>query len=249
MAKRKKMEEPDPPSCPEWMVTFSDVISLLVTFFVLILTFSTLEIEELEKITGALRGSFGVLTPNFKSNKSDLLHRGEIKSDRERERGAKIPFMRDVEDLLDDLEKLAVKQRPGVELKINRIEGGLRIRVSADQMFDPRSDVIRPDFLPTVKELKEILSYYPNRIVVEGHTDTQFEGIKGETRYPAGLELAGTMAQRMVEALTQDGVISPKRVAAASFGSSRPIATNATATGRARNRRVDILVLDEKDEG
>lgn len=248
MAKRRKNEAPQPPSCPEWMVTFSDVISLLVTFFVLILTFSTLEIEELEKITGALKGSFGALTPNFSSNRSDLLHRGEIKSERERERGAKIPFMRDIEDLQDDLEQLAVKLRPGVELKINRIDGGLRIRIDADRMFDPQSDAIRQDFLPTVGELGELLSYYPNRIVVEGHTDAQFEGFGDSTRFPAGLELAGTMAQRMVEALTEDGRVPPRRVAAASYGSSRPIATNASAGGRARNRRVDILIIDDKDE-
>ena len=134
MPERKKPKEPPPPSCPEWMVTFSDVISLLVTFFVLILTFSTLEIEELEKITGSLKGSFGVLTPDYKSNKSDLLHRGEIKTDREREKGAKIPFMRDIEDLMEDLERLAVMLRPGVELKINRIDEGLRIRIDADRM-------------------------------------------------------------------------------------------------------------------
>ena len=243
-----KPEEPEPLSAPEWIVTFSDVISLLVTFFVLILTFSTLEIEKLEKIKGNLVGGYGFMGKPFESNRSEILNRDTADANRLRERGAKMAFARDVEELNLELENVKLKTRKEIELDIRRIQGGMRIRLRADRMFEPGTGVLRSRYEGVVEELGRVLKYYPNEIVVEGHTDNRFTGDVMEGRpspYPKGYEMSGAMARSVVAVLTGRGEVPPRRVRIASFGPSRPIVTNATPEGRARNRRVDILVLAE----
>jgi chemotaxis protein MotB len=225
------------------MVTFSDVISLLVTFFVLILTFSTMEILEFQKLAGALRGGFGIMSSDFESNREAIFRKDALRVDRVRNTGVTEPFMRDLEDMQSDLEDMMVKERLDEELKIDQIDGGLRIRIDGDQIFDPNSDRIRPEFDWIVKELGEIMGYYPNDIVVEGHTDDTFTG---DSRFPRGYELAGKMAHAVADAIIEAGSILPDRVGTASYGASKPIVSNDRPRGRARNRRVDILILEKE---
>jgi len=225
------------------MVTFSDVISLLVTFFVLILTFSTMEIQQFQKISGALQGGFGVMSPKSESNRPALLYRDTVMADRERRDGSETPFRRDVARMEDELRELKIKERLDEELKIEQIEGALRIRIDGDRLFDPESARLRPEYNGILAGLAEIMGYYPNPILVEGHTDSAFTG---GALYPPGYELAGTMAQSVAEGLIHQGGLDPGRVGTASYGATRPIQSNGSALGRARNRRVDILIL-EKD--
>jgi chemotaxis protein MotB len=243
---RKPPEEEPPKGSPEWIVTFSDVTSLLVTFFVMLLTFSTLEKQNFQKLAGSLAGGFGVLGPKFKTNKSALMHKDQLRSDRLRDEGVDEPFMRSLDDLEDEVMNLKTKERLETELKMDRIEDGLRIRLEGDRLFNPASAELRGEFIPVLKELAEILSYYRNDLVVEGHTDTKFTGTQ---RYPTGFELAGTMAQKVAEVLITEAQIPSHRVGAASFGASRPIDDNQTPMGRARNRRVEILVKEVDGSG
>jgi len=231
---------------PEWIVTFSDVTSLLVTFFVMLLTFSTLEKQNFQKLAGSLAGGFGVLGPKFNSNKSALMHKDAIRSDRQRDEGTDAPFQRSLDDLEDEVMNLKVKERLETEIKMDRIEDGLRIRLEGDRLFNPASAELRQEFYPVLKELAEILSYYKNELVVEGHVDDKFTGTP---RYPTGFELAGTMAQQVAEVLIDEAMIPARRVGAASFGASRPVDSNTTPMGRAHNRRVEILVLEAQASG
>jgi len=237
-----KPEPPEPMSAPEWIVTFSDVVSLLVTFFVLILTFSTLETQEMEKLNGALQGSFGMMTKEFVSNRSSVDPPSDINIDVERERGAKVPFARSIEKLSSELEDIMLKRRLEQELKIAEIEGGLRIRLEADRMFNPGSAKVRHDFLPVIENLKNVLGFYPNKIVIEGHTDASFTGM---SRYPAGYELAGDMARAVATLLIDDNGVMPKKVSVRSYGATFPVESNGSEKGRALNRRVDILILED----
>ena len=240
---RKKREEEGPKGCPEWMVTFSDVVSLLVTFFVLILTFSTLETQQFQKLSGALQGGFGVLGREGESNLDAVFNKDMILADRQRNTGSTVPFMRDLDDLEDELGELMRVRNRETELQIDRIDGGMRIRIDGDRLFDPNSDRLRSDFEGVVEELGEILGGYPNDLIVEGHVDTTFTG---NTRYSAGFELAGDMAHAVASMLIEHGTIAPDRVGVASYGATEPIESNRQLRGRAKNRRVDILIMEQK---
>lgn len=227
---------------PEWIVTFSDITSLLVTFFVLILTFSTLEPEKKNKVVGFLRGSMGIFTRPGETSRKAMSEDISDLQNRVQGEGQTVAFARDLEDLEEDLTRLQVKRMSGKELRIDKIEGALRIRIAADRLFDPGSADLRSEFLPVIAELADILGYYRNDLVVEGHTDDRFTG--ENDAFPPGYALAGRMAAAVAEVLVRQGPVPRGRISIASYGASRPITTNATAAGRARNRRVEILVLE-----
>ncbi|MFH2001067.1 MAG: flagellar motor protein MotB [Planctomycetota bacterium] len=245
---RQKPEPEQPTGCPDWIVTFSDIVSLLVTFFVLLLTFSTLEVKEFEKLAGSLQGGFGAIAPDFESNRTALMDKNAVRVDRKLDQGSDVPFVRNMEDMEDDLKEMRVKRKRDAELDIKHIEGALRVRIDGDRLFNPNSDQLRPDFSTVVKDLAEILSYYPNDFIVEGHTDATFTGDGDLSRFSAGYELAGSMARKVAEAIIEEGSIPPERVGTASYGAFKPVTDGNTASGRAQNRRVEILILEHKND-
>lgn len=244
----KKVEAEEPRGCPEWIVTFSDIVSLLVTFFVLLLTFSTLEVKEFEKLAGSLQGGFGAMAPDFESNRTALMDKNVVRADRELEHGAEVPFVRNMEDMEEELMDMMVKRKRDTELKMNQIDGALRVTIDADRLFNPNSDRLRSDAGEVVRELADILSFYPNDFIVEGHTDATYMGRPGDTRFSKGYELAGSMARKVAEAIICEGEIDPGRVGTASYGASKPMADGDTAAGRAKNRRVEILIIEHKND-
>ncbi len=241
MAGRKKPEEEVRRGCPVWIITFSDVISLLVTFFVLILTFSTLEEQEFKRIAGSLQGAFGILGPDFMLNRTSFILKDISRADQLRVGGASSPFYRDLEKLERELEDLASTMRKGEELKMDRIDEGMRIRLEADRLFNPGSDTIRKGFMPVLEKLGSTLAYYPNRMVLEGHLDSAFNG---SYSFPTPHELTGAMARSVAMVFTDKCGVLPKQIGIASYGACKPVANNSTAVGRALNRRVEIIVKD-----
>ncbi|MBU0753817.1 MAG: OmpA family protein, partial [Planctomycetes bacterium] len=154
------------------------------------------------------------------------------------------PFVRDLSELEEEMKDLKRIKNRETELKIDRIEGGLRIRIDGDRIFDPGSDRVLPEFQPMIKEMAQILSGYPNELIVEGHTDQAFTG---SSRFSEGYELAGAMAQAVAQGLITEGRLAPGKIGVASYGSTQPLESNQSVTGRARNRRVDILILEHKN--
>ena len=243
MARKKKPQEDQQVGAPEWIVTFSDIISLLVTFFVMILTFSTMEPEEKNRAVGFLRGAMGVMTRENESSRKAIQKDDTNLADRDPENGQEIPFSRSLEKLEDELQELRVRLMRGEELKIDQIEDGVRIRLQGDRLFNPGSHRLRLEHIPVVREVADVLGYYPNRVIVEGHTDTAFVG---DSEFSPGYELAAGMAASVAEVLIREGPVPRERISVASYGASRPIASNTTPQGRVKNRRVDILILKEK---
>ena len=111
----------------------------------------------------------------------------------------------------------------------------MRIRLSGSVLFDFDSDAIRPDAERTLSEVAEVLQAYPGRPVrIEGHTDS----IASDAYNQALSERRAAAVKRWLAARG----VEAGRMTAAGFGESRPAADNATAAGRQKNRRVEIVV-------
>ena len=87
-------------------------------------------------------------------------------------------------------------------------------------------------------ELREL----DNPIIIEGHTDNK---PISTVKYPSNWELSTARATNIIKFLTENNLITPKRLSAVGYGEYMPIADNSTTTGRAKNRRVDIIVLSK----
>jgi len=113
------------------------------------------------------------------------------------------------------------------------------IRVRERGSFGSGSAELRPSFLPVLRDIKRSLTEISGEIVVEGHTDNI---PINSVRYPSNLALSADRALSVAQELISGGLLDPDRVSLRGWGEAKPKASNASATGRAENRRVEIMI-------
>jgi len=236
---KKKLPEDDGPEVPEWIVTFSDMISLLVTFFVLIMTFSSLEEDDVIRVKGAMMGTRGsiddivgdtAVRPKYQEiDKTDPL-RGL--RDRHSRPPEELP-----QDIADEAEK---KQADQVELDLRKLGDGLAIEFGEPCYFAPGSAELPPELERAAREFGAVLGAYPYMVLVEGFTDADF---KPTPTYPDAESMALARAAAVADAMTGEGRLERMKVLLNAPAMDRPLGDNSTAAGRRLNRRVSVRIL------
>ena len=163
MAKKQKCPE-CPQGLPGWLATFSDLMSLLLTFFILLLSFSTTKQADFEKAVGSLQGALGVLSGDPILTSPVKPHvpivRGDITEARPTLKDAKAEIEKEVE---------AEAQQENVE--VIESEEGITIRIKDNAVFSSGKADIKADILPLLNKIGGVLARLPNPIEIEGHTD------------------------------------------------------------------------------
>jgi chemotaxis protein MotB len=148
-------------------------------------------------------------------------------------------------EVIEDLKPLESEIK-GVEIKR---EGDKLIISLVDQvLFDSGRAEIKPSGRDVLQRVSEILrNSSDQKILVEGHTDNVRIGRKLKTTFPTNWELSRARAESVLQYLTKDGGIDPSRITAAEYADTRPVASNATETGRQKNRRVEIILMPKAE--
>lgn len=118
-------------------------------------------------------------------------------------------------------------------------ENMIRVRLQDQILFPSALSTLSPEANEPLLKLSQILKELPNTIVIEGHTD---DVRLTRSAYRSNWELSVSRSNSVIELLVQDGV-PPERLVASGYGEHRPVAANDTQEGRARNRRVEIIIL------
>ncbi len=145
---------------------------------------------------------------------------------------------------------LEQQMRAAIESKdvtISELQGRLTVNIVDRILFDSGEAEVRGEGLDVLRQIAEILTKFPDRqIHVTGHTDNV--PITGSLahRYPTNWELSAARALAAVRFLAEQAGVDVKRLAAVGYGEFHPIADNTTAEGRAKNRRIEIVVLPEE---
>ncbi len=267
---RKKKPPEGHISHERWLVSYADFITLLFAFFTTMYAISNVDAQKMGKMVMSVRASFD--SPLFLSGSDHLTlssgtpgSGGSAKPDLVQPiRIPKDPNVRD--SALRRLEEL--KSTPGYggvrggtslgRLKRNidalvgpkilsgavetRLEGrGLIISLGEGGFFDSGSDQIRPEGLKVLDTIATGLLSSTSQIRIEGHTDNvPIRNLK----FPSNWELSTARATAIVSYLIAKFGFEPNRISAAGYAEYRPTTTNDTPEGRARNRRVDIVVLN-----
>ncbi len=121
---------------------------------------------------------------------------------------------------------------------------GLVIELSEASFFLPGDDRMQPETRASLGEIARAVGTLPNRIAVEGHADS---AVIHNSRFTDNWELSAARSLAVVRYLTHELQISPNRISAAAYAETRPRSDNSSPSGRARNRRVDIVVLGEPE--
>ena len=229
---------------PAWLAAFGDLMSLLLCFFVLLLSMSSMDAKKISEAIGSLSGAMSVLEGGTKT---------EISKQRIQE-STPIESQDETSELVNRVQQAAgdanemMEQTQGPTITVEEGQAGFTIELPAALLFKPGSATIEnQDALLFLKRMALIIEELPNKmeVSVQGHTD---EGAPGSSSpFKDNWELSTARAISVLHELLLDGV-DPKRINAAGYAEFRPVATNVTASGREKNRRVELHFYGKKNE-
>lgn len=235
------IEEEAPAGAPEWIVTFSDMISLLVTFFVMLMSFSTMEDQQEMVITAAFRNSGTGVVENDAGHTAVEPPQKDRMQATHPMRGADQPHSRPDEELAENLAEMGQKEtEEHQKVDLSKVVDGLQIHFNRDSSFAPGSSEVPPALAERLGELGRVLEHYRHLVLIEGFTDTEFQPTP---RYPTAEALSGARARAAADAMLSGSNLSPELVQIAGLGAQRPIDSNDSANGRTANRRVEVRVI------
>ncbi|MEF2144102.1 MAG: flagellar motor protein MotB [Desulfovibrionaceae bacterium] len=240
MAKRviivKKEAERGPvdQGLPPWMATFADMVTLLLCFFVLLLSFAEQDVQKFRDVLGSLQDAFGVAVVRTKSDDLALETSAEIKqaappSSAQQVLSGVVLRVRSILDKTPDL-----KRSSGV--RVDR--EGVLFDVQSANLFAPGSAELQPGAGRVLDTVIEVLNEYPLNLVVRGHTDNQPVVSK---RFPSNWELSAARAANALAYILETGGIPVNRVKAVGYAHTRPVADNGGMEGRLKNQRVEFF--------
>jgi len=234
---------------PAWMTTYGDMVTLLLTFFVLLYSFSSINVQRFQEVMSAIQHSFmgrtGILmgSTEIGSAEGQRIDVGELINEAEQslteQEAALLEMLAELEETYEQVR--AFLQAAGLEedILLHMEERGIVMELPEKILFDTGRAEIKADFLPTLDLLAELLSGLRNQIIVEGHTDN----VPIRTfLYPSNWELSVARAVSVARYLVEKHNLDPKRFLATGYGEYHPIDSNETPEGRARNRRVSIVI-------
>lgn len=227
MARQKKAEQP-PAGAPAWMTTYGDMVTLLLCFFVMLLSFSTIQEAKFHDAVSSLKGAFGVL-----KNPESVIMKPEVVVPRAE--------TNEWQEMLHELQKVRqvlAEQGLAEEVHLSIEKEGVTIQISTPMLFEPAKADLKAEGARVLDRLAVALLELDTEIRVEGHTDNV--PISSE-QFPSNWELSAARAVAVLKYLIGQG-LPPQHLAAVGYGEYQPIAPNDDEQGRHRNRRVDIFV-------
>ena len=244
--KDKKEESPQ----SNWMQTYSDMVTLLLAFFVLLYTFSAIDVERFEEVMSSIQHSFmgrtGVLegTPEPGEEEGERIDVSDYSQAREvimttEYQETLLEAAEQIEEVYEDLHAFLEDMGLEEDVSLRLEERGIVMELPERVLFEKGEADLLPDFLPTLDLFAEILADIPNNIIVEGHTCT----IPINTpEFPSNWELSVIRAVEVARYFTEEAELDPRRFSATGYGEHQPIASNETPEGRQKNRRVSVVI-------
>jgi len=219
---------------PAWVVTFGDLMSLLLCFFVLMLSFSEMDRNKYRIVSGSLKNAFGMQRkkPVFDSPKGQKMIAKEF------DQAIVLIKVQDVVDpILNELEDEFQEFKNFVDVSVE--EDRVTIRMLGEATFDSGEAKLKQKFIPLLLKIGEVLGKTRSEIIVAGHTDNvPLSGGPFKSNLGLSMARAGAVAEFLLNATA----IDPKKLSTMGFGEYRPLASNDTEAGRQKNRRVEIIV-------
>lgn len=258
---RRKQEEPSAGS-PAWMATFSDLMNLLLCFFVLLFSMSTVDAQKFELIAASFSDTFSIFSNGGQAvGEGMLISNGVSQLNQLDDYLYSVGRPTDVDETitnaLDELEQQKLEESEELAEKIEEAlsESGLddeigvtfnsqyvQLTLNGSLLYDSGDAQLKEESMPVMAQIAKILERFAEgTIEVEGHTDNvPMNGFK----YSNNEELSSARAISVFHYLMENTTIDPSHVKYSGRGEYMPIADNSTPEGRAMNRRVEIKIYN-----
>ncbi|HOE66161.1 MAG TPA: flagellar motor protein MotB [Candidatus Hydrogenedentes bacterium] len=220
------------PSAPPWIVTYADMMSLLLAFFILLVAFSAIDLQKARDALKSVQEALGTgalfresSPEGASSNGSQAPLDGNTVERAARQLRQRLQILGKAEDVRIDLDE----------------QGGLRIALPSRALFDSASAELRPDAFDALRAVGELLAGLPQAdIQVAGHTDNR--PLKNSPIYRDNYDLSFARAMGVCRFLSERAGVPLTQLEVVAYGPNKPVATNETDEGRQANRRVEIYI-------
>ena len=247
---------------PPWVMTFADMMTLLMCFFVLLLAFSEMDVAKFKQLSGSMKDAFGVqaemdvrnipkgtsvVAQEFSPGVPDPTAMNVIyqytQDSNENTLEAMEKRVQDIEDTEDHARRLREALQEEIEsgsVAISTVDRKVIIHILENASFDSGYADVRPDFIPVLTKIGSLIDSNSGTVTVSGHTDNV--PIANE-RFRSNWELSTSRAVSVTHLLLQTARLDDGRFVVTGHAETRPRAPNDSAENRAKNRRVDISII------
>lgn len=232
----KKKHHAEHENAERWLLTYADLITLLLGLFVILYASSQVDARKFMAVVQAFgkifEGGSGVMSgSNAPFDGTEIKAPGEVGGE---------DAIRKLKNAMEKAAASAGKGEGAKEITFSTTSAGITVHVSEKLLFDRGQAALRPEAQDVLRSLAQQLESVPNEIRVEGHTD---DTPIHTAAHPDNWHLSMTRAYNVAQYLMAHSGIAPARVGVTGFGEFRPIVPNSGDENRALNRRVDIVVI------
>jgi chemotaxis protein MotB len=231
VVKKKESKEESHDNVERWMVSYADFVTLLFCFFTAMFAISNVDTNKLGKFVDSMRTAFNVTGAG--ANAFTIIEGVHVVMP------SNVEIESDVRNMLSAL----LKESEGA-IDVKSDSRGVVISVADKLFFETGSADIKDESKEVFDRLATALKKFPQMMRIEGHTDNV--PIKNAS-YPSNWELSASRAINVAKYLIDAHGIPPERLSTTGYAEFRPIASNDSPDGRAKNRRVDIVIMSESE--
>ena len=267
-------EESGDEGAPAWVMTFADLMSLLMCFFVLLLAFSEMDAQKFKQLSGSMKQAFGVqrmikadeipkgtsivaqefspgvpqptafqvVQQETSDDTKDNLQFNEG-SDGKNKNIAERMYQAAIESVREEAEKLVEDLKEEIEtgmLEIEWSEAEITVRLKEKSTFNSGEAKLKSSSFQIIDRVSQSLNKIDGNIIVAGHSDN----VPIHTyEYRSNWELSAARAANVVHHLTKNNLVDPNRIQMRAHAETKPLVPNDSRENRARNRRVEIVIV------
>lgn len=261
MSKRRKKKHEDEEPSEAWLLPYSDLLTLLLALFIVLFAMSSVDAQKFQLLSKAFNqmftGGTGLLnyqTPTPQGNmdapdihKKDLQKNQymaedpeKLKKEQEKQKALQ-EDQKELQELQAKVNNYITANHLTDKLQTSLTTEGLLVTIRDNVLFDSGSAEVRSIDLKTANEISNLLVMNPPRnIIISGHTDNV---PISNSKYESNWELSVMRAVNFMKIILKNNQLDPRWFSAKGFGEYQPVASNDTEDGRAKNRRVEILIL------
>ena len=261
MSRRQKKPEKEG-NHERWLISYADFITLLFAVFVTLYAMSQTDKKKTDQLVASLRESFGYVKTGASSEKLNFTDSADLRtipsvrmevltpgmrhSQREASTALAQASVKEFREIKAAIEENLKKSGAQNKVNVDITKRGLVVSLKEAGFFDSGDATVKRESILLLAMVGRSLAGYSNPVRIEGNTD---DVPISSGQYRSNWELSTARATNIVHYLIDNYKFRPGKISAVGYGEFRPMADNGTETGRAKNRRVDIVLLAKESEG
>lgn len=244
MARRNRRKHQPHENHERWLITYADLITLLLIFFVVMYAMSKVDVNKYEVLSQALKSEFLKADSILRQGEGIMGAANPSKggSD-ETKTGQKGQKEKQLENLLEQIQAYIDQHQLQAQISAANTPRGVAITLKDLFLFDPGNAELKPAAFPILDQLASLFPSLEATISIEGHTDNLPLATGSVFRDNWGLSQARSLS--VLRYFVNNANLDEKKFISTSYADTRPVAENNTPENRAKNRRVEIVVLRE----